>query len=49
MYRQSPGDYFGQNGNCDVYDPRVRPWYSLAQSGAKRVIILIDRSMTDLL
>ncbi len=29
---------------CDEYDPRYRPWYTIAASGAKNVIILLDKS-----
>ena len=46
MFRSSPGDYFGSDGKCDDYDPRLRPWYGIAQSGSKRMIILIDGSMS---
>ena len=29
---------------CDEYDPRIRPWYTIAASGSKNVLILIDKS-----
>ena len=32
------------NGQCGPYDPRVRPWYSLATSDAKNVFILYENS-----
>ena len=31
-------------GTCTDYDPRFRPWYVTAISGAKNVILLIDTS-----
>ena len=31
-------------GTCSDYDPRFRPWYVTATSGAKNVILLIDTS-----
>lgn len=31
-------------GECIDYDPRFRPWYVTATSGAKNVILLIDTS-----
>ncbi len=33
-----------ETGECKDYDPRFRPWYVAATSGAKNVIILIDVS-----
>ena len=30
------------NGVCDEYDPRFRPWYTIAASGSKNVILLLD-------
>ena len=29
---------------CTDYDPRYRPWYVIATSGAKNVILMIDKS-----
>ena len=29
---------------CSDYDPRFRPWYVVATSGAKNVILIIDTS-----
>eukprot|EP00803_Ostreobium_quekettii_P009407 evm.model.scf_1763.1 EVM.evm.TU.scf_1763.1 scf_1763:8834-16698(+) len=31
-------------GNCQSYDPRVRPWYAAATSGPKDVVLVIDTS-----
>ena len=31
-------------GSCSDYDPRFRPWYVVATSGAKNVILMIDTS-----
>ena len=31
-------------GGCGAYDPRFRPWYVAATSGAKNVLIIIDVS-----
>ena len=48
---QSSGDYMQwpalgstkcKNGKC--YDPRLRPWYAIAASGSKDVLIVIDVS-----
>jgi uncharacterized protein with von Willebrand factor type A (vWA) domain len=45
LFREFPGNYHGDNNDvCDDYDPRYRPWYTIAASGAKNVIILIDKS-----
>lgn len=45
LFREFPGNYHGDDNNiCDDYDPRYRPWYTIAASGAKNVIILIDKS-----
>lgn len=33
-----------ETGKCPDYDPRFRPWYVTATSGAKNVIIMIDTS-----
>ena len=33
-----------EDGDCIDYDPRFRPWYVAATSGAKNVILLIDVS-----
>ena len=33
-----------EEGNCQDYDPRYRPWYVTATSGAKNVILMIDTS-----
>lgn len=44
LFRQLPGDYRGSDGKCDEYDPRSRPWYTIAASGTKNIIILIDKS-----
>jgi hypothetical protein len=45
LFREYPGNYHGDDSNkCGDYDPRYRPWYTAAASGAKNVIILIDKS-----
>ena len=45
IFREFPGNYHGNDNNqCDDYDPRYRPWYTIAASGAKNVIILLDKS-----
>ena len=31
-------------GECTDYDPRFRPWYVIATSGAKNVLLMIDTS-----
>lgn len=31
-------------GSCSDFDPRFRPWYVTATSGAKNVILMIDTS-----
>lgn len=31
-------------GNCEQYDPRIRPWYLEATSASRNLIILIDAS-----
>ena len=31
-------------GNCTDYDPRFRPWYVIAASGSKNIILIIDIS-----
>ena len=36
--------YDYETGTCTDYDPRFRPWYVTATSGAKNVILLIDTS-----
>jgi hypothetical protein len=33
-----------ETDSCTDYDPRFRPWYATATSGAKNVILLIDTS-----
>ena len=33
-----------RNKTCQNYDPRFRPWYAAASSGAKNVLIFIDTS-----
>eukprot|EP01084_Bolivina_argentea_P238526 400714_1 len=46
LFRQYPGveSVRNNNGEYSTYDPRFRQWYVSAASGAKDVIILIDRS-----
>lgn len=45
LFREFPGNYHGNDKDeCDDYDPRYRPWYTIAASGAKNVIILLDKS-----
>jgi hypothetical protein len=45
LFREYPGEYRGDdNAQCDDYDPRNRPWYTSASSGAKNIIILLDIS-----
>ncbi len=45
VYRFFPGNVWGQNGGfCSEYDPRKRPWYVAAASGAKRLILVLDVS-----
>lgn len=36
--------YDSELGTCEDYDPRFRPWYNSATTGAKNVILLIDKS-----
>ena len=33
-----------ETGECTDYDPRFRPWYVIATSGAKNVLLMIDVS-----
>lgn len=33
-----------ENGVCEKYDPRQRPWYVAAASGPKDVVLLFDKS-----
>ena len=33
-----------ETGQCADFDPRFRPWYVTATSGAKNVILIIDTS-----
>lgn len=45
LFRMFPGYFYGtEQMICDEYDPRYRPWYTIAASGAKNVIILLDKS-----
>lgn len=44
LVRIFPGEYRGVDDKCDEYDPRTRPWYTIAASGAKNVVILLDKS-----
>lgn len=44
LFRRFPGRYSGNKGVCDEYDPRYRPWYTIAASGSKNIIILLDKS-----
>lgn len=46
MFRFYPGSPSMEesDGTCQNYDPRIRPWYIAAITGAKNVIIVIDRS-----
>lgn len=44
LFRRFPGEYRARNERCDPYDPRIRPWYTIAASGAKNVLVLIDKS-----
>jgi hypothetical protein len=43
VFRSSPGsrNNFYSNGQCDAYDPRLRPWYSQSVYGNKNSILLI--------
>ena len=45
VHRSYPGRVweFGPDG-CGAYDPRIRPWYVAGASGAKRVVLVLDRS-----
>jgi len=33
-------------GNCEQYDPRIRPWYLEATSAPRNVIVLVDASIS---
>ena len=47
VYRFFPGNVWGHsesNNGCSFYDPRIRPWYVAASSGAKNVILILDTS-----
>lgn len=44
LFRRFPGRYSASDGICDEYDPRYRPWYTIAASGSKNVLILLDKS-----
>ena len=46
LFRVFPGTENSKdsNGNYRSYDPRFRPWYVLAASGSKDVVILLDVS-----
>lgn len=47
IFRMFPGYFYGTEKTvCDEYDPRYRPWYTIAVSGAKNVIILLDKSQS---
>lgn len=35
---------YPSNGQCVDFDPRYRPWYATAATGAKNVILFIDIS-----
>lgn len=35
---------YNNDGECEDYDPRFRPWYVTATSGGKNVILVIDVS-----
>lgn len=40
-----PGRVWGFSSfGCTAYDPRVRPWYVAGASGAKRLVLVLDRS-----
>lgn len=47
IFRVSPGTLDTKLGKCDDYDPRMRPWYTIAVSGSKNVVILVDRSIIE--
>lgn len=46
IYRFYPANVWGasSSGFCSEYDPRKRPWYVAAASGAKRLILILDVS-----
>lgn len=44
VFREFPGNFRGKDAKCDDYDPRNRPWYTIAASGAKNIMILLDIS-----
>lgn len=48
VYRTFPGHYWPSNfiGFPEDYDPRVRPWYIAAASGAKDVVLVLDGSLS---
>ena len=43
-FRSYPSSRQLENGQCKDYDPRYRPWYVIATSGAKNIILIIDIS-----
>ena len=45
MFRVYPGFPYKIEGNtCEELDPRTRPWYVSATTGAKNIILIIDTS-----
>ena len=45
MFRGYPGHPYNIEGNtCEELDPRTRPWYVSATTGAKNIILIIDTS-----
>ena len=41
VFRLSPATHYG---NCNEFDPRIRPWYVAASSGPKNIIMVLDKS-----
>lgn len=45
MFRMFPAAYWSSTGGvCNDYDPRYRPWYVGATTGAKNLILVMDTS-----
>jgi len=45
--QQAKGGYFqwpGMDAWCSEYDPRLRPWYAIAASGPKDIVLVVDMS-----
>ena len=45
VWRQYPGQHFEVDGStCQPYDPRQRPWYVAAATGARKLVLVLDVS-----